>query len=171
MNYAPVDTNPPVSLVDKITRSIEENEESLTHCKTEIAAQNARKVCLENTIITLRMLLADAKKNEMASPAVEETKPEKPVKKKKPQTSSKPEHKASSEETKTAIPEQCKPAVGTPMKEVAATLNTTTSIVASICTELGFNEEMSKNNYLLTNEQVDAVKTKVQSIQAAGQCG
>lgn len=160
MNYAPVDTNPPVSLVDKITRSIEENEESLTQCKTEIAAQNARKVCLENTISTLRMLLAEAKKNETALPAVEDDKPEKPVKKKKPQASSKPEPKTSNEETKTAVPEQSKPAVGTPMKDVAVELGTTTNIIASICTKLGFNEEMSKNNYLLTNEQVDAVKAE-----------
>lgn len=170
MNYAPVDTKAPVSLADKIARSIEENEESLNHCMTEIAAQNARKVCLENTISTLRMLLAEAKKNETALPAIEEDKPEKPVKKKKPQTNSKPESKANNEAT-TAVPEQPKPAVGTPMKEVATALNTTTSIVASICTELGFNEEMSKNNYLLTNEQVEAVKAKVHSIQTAGQCG
>lgn len=158
MNYAPVDTNPPVSLVDKITRSIEENEESLTQCKTEIAAQNARKVCLENTISTLRMLLAEAKKNETALPAVEEDKPEKPVKKKKPQASSKPESKVSNEGTETVA--TAAPIIGTAMKEIAVELGTTTNIIASICTKLGFNEEMSKNNYLLTNEQVDAVKAE-----------
>lgn len=158
MNYAPVDTNLPVSLVDKITRSIEENEESLTQCKTEIAAQNARKVCLENTISTLRMLLAEAKKNETALPAVEDDKPEKPVKKKKPQTNSKPESKVSNEGTETVT--AAAPIIGTAMKEIAVELGTTTNIIASICTKLGFNEEMSKNNYLLTNEQVDAVKAE-----------
>lgn len=152
-----MDTN--TTLAEKIADAIKENERNLAQCDTEIAVINARKACIEDTLLTLNVLLNDAKRSENV-PTVTEDKPSKPVKKKKPANNDTSADKTDAPTSKTTNAPPSDNAAYVTMKAIAEKLHTTTSNVAGICNDLGFNDEISKNNYRLTDAQVDAVVTR-----------
>jgi len=155
-----------ITLTEKIADAIKENERNLAQCDTEIAVINARKACIEDTLLTLNVLLNDAKRSENVPTATDE-KPSKPVKKRKSAADTSSVGKTATPSTTAAA--QMPEAVNDPssdsaahvtMKEIAEKAHTTTSVIAGICNDLGFNDEISKNGYRLTDLQVDAVMTR-----------
>ena len=137
-----------MTLTEKITKELASYEKELIECETTIKITAARKDCLKDTIEMLHELLEKAQ-NEPSQPVVEENKPVKTTRKKKTQA----------ENTET-LAENESPANGLSMKDLAEKLNTSVPNIANICNSLGFNDEMAKNNYLLTEEQAIAVENK-----------
>lgn len=152
-----MDTN--TTLAEKIADAIKENERNLAQCDTEIAVINARKACIEDTLLTLNGLLNDAKRSETV-PTVTDDKPPKPAKKKKPANNDTSADKTVAPTSETTNAPSSDNAAYVTMKAIAEKLHTTTSVIAGICNDLGFNDEISKNNYRLTDAQVDAVVTR-----------
>lgn len=147
------------TLTEKIADAIKENERNLAQCDTEIAVINARKACIEDTLLTLNVLLNDAKRSENV-PTVTDNKPSKPAKKKKPANNDTSADKTVAPTSETTNAPSSDNVAYVTMKAIAEKLHTTTSDIAGICNDLGFNDEISKNNYRLTDAQVDAVVTR-----------
>ena len=155
---------PNTDLSANIEQYIKDCEDELIQYDISIAVMNARKSCIENTIHTLRELL---RKSQYCKTELEDNKPVKTAKKKKPTeskaaVSSEPEAETDSKSVDSAS-DTARPIDGISMKEVAAILGTSTNTIANICNRLSFNEVMEKNGYLLTNEQVEAIREVFQA--------
>jgi len=136
-----------MTLIEKITKEFETCKKEIAACETEIAIMNARKDCLKDKKEMLEELLENAK-NEVFDAPQAETKLPKSTRKKK-----------TVDNTETSVAEGTKPTVS--MKALAEEFGVTTTSIAKICTELGYNEDMAKNNNLLTMEQAESVRRRI----------
>ena len=155
-----------MTLNEKITEKITSYEKELTDCETSIKVIQAREDCLVKTIEMLRELLNTAQKTENTQITATDKPPSKPVRKKKASAAGSVCYYTNSADEKitaeTTLPAStAAESVSISMKEMAEKLHTTTSAIASVCTELGFNDEMVKNNYHLSEVQAAAITAKL----------
>lgn len=136
-----------MTLIEKITKELETCKKEIAACDAEIAIANVRKECLKDKKEMLEELLENAQ-NEISDAPQVEAKLSKSTRKKK-----------SVDNVGMSVAEETKPTVS--MKALAEEFGVTITSIAKICTELGYNEDMAKNNNLLTTEQAEIVRRKM----------
>ncbi len=148
-----------MTLIEEITREIRLCNNELDELKMTIAiAKTQLKACEEKRDM-LTMLL-DSAQREAAKPAASEKKPLPPHKRKTSKAAADNKNDASADTDPEAI---------FSMKDVAHELDVETNTVAKICTELGYNDEMIKNNYKLTAKQMTAVRDVIEKQTKKGE--
>ena len=135
-----------MTLVEKITKEIAACEKEIISCDTKIKIAETERTCYKNQLEMLTELLEKAQ-SETSEPITTETKPAKPVRKKK-----------TSEATVSTSAETTDNNATISMTTLSKELGVGSNVIAQTCTDLGYNEEMMKNNYLLTAEQAENVK-------------
>lgn len=135
-----------MTLIEKITKEITGCEKEIAENNTKIKVLETERNCLKNQLEMLMELLEKAR-NETSEPITTETKPAKPVRKKK-----------APETTVSTSTETTDNNATISMTTLSKELGVGSNVIAQTCTDLGYNEEMMKNNYLLTTEQAENVK-------------
>ena len=143
-----------MTITNQIEREIKFCETELAELKVTIAVAEAqRRSCIEK-LDMLNNLLASAQ-NETSEQIKDDIKTAKlPRKKKTPADTT----NIGNNTVTNTDPE----AIFT-MKDIAHDLNVDTNTIAKTCTELGYNNEMIKNNYKLTREQMIAIRSAIET--------
>lgn len=141
-----------MTLIEKITKEMVACEKEIAECDTKIKIAETERICYKNQLQMLTELLEKAK-NENADTTIPEQKPAKPARKKKPASDT-------TDDNANPTPDEPTPAASATisMKTLSEELGVTTTVVAQTCTNLGYNDEMAKNNYFLTAEQAEKVR-------------
>jgi len=141
-----------MTLIEKITKEMVACEKEIAECDTKIKIAETERICYKNQLQMLTELLEKAK-NENADTTIPEQKPAKPARKKKPASDT-------TDNNTNSTPDEPTPAAPATisMKTLSEELGVTTTVVAQTCTNLGYNDEMAKNNYFLTAEQAEKVR-------------
>ena len=140
-----------MTLIEKIMNEIDICDDNIAKCEMSMKITETELNCLKSRREILNDLLVEAQ-NENTDVPVPEQKQAKPARKKKP----------ASESVIDTIKTPDKPAPSAQatisMKSLSEELNVSTSAIAQVCNQLGYNDEMITNNYHLTPEQATGIR-------------
>lgn len=144
------------TLAEKIKTQIIAYEAKIDECNNIIENANVRKAVFTEALKTLEYLYEEALESE--TDISENTEPAKP--KRQPRRK-----KIESDIVDTENTEDIKidDNANITMKQLADELNTTTVVIADICNKLNINKQISKNNYMLTEEQANSIKAQLKT--------
>lgn len=134
-----------MTLIEKITKELENCKKEIAACDAEIAIANVRKECLKDKKEMLEELLENAQ-NEISDAPQVDAKLSKSTRKKKG-TSSVAENNDTYDISYIAL---------------AKELGVASSTIADVCVKLGYNEKMALNNNCLTKEQAENVRKSLE---------
>jgi len=134
-----------MTLIEKIQKEINNCENLIAECDKDIHDLTIKKTCYTDTLEMLHEMLDKAKTD------ADETPIEKPIQKaiRKKKTAQQNEIGKADEPVKH---------IGVSLTQLAKDLNTPSVELANACNQLGINDEIAHNDYLISDENAHKIK-------------